>query len=622
VTFVAAAGSAEARPAEVPLPDASPISLGPYFERFIDRDASLSFDEIRSTVVDAKFERNRDDVPNLGYSSAALWLRFRLPSDASRRGELLLEIQFPSLDRIEFYAPRPDEKHGIGYQRMVVGDTLPWRAREVPERNYVFRLQSSGQQDFYLRVTNEGPVIVPAYLWRSEQLAAHNRVSQLGFGVFYGLVLALILYNLMLYVSVRDGAYLYYVCYGASFGMWLLNLDGFVFEYLGPAGGWWPNNGLAMFIALSLVFSAHFTRRFLETPRIAPWPDRMLQGVEGVAGALAVCAATGWLAYRSTARLNTALGLTMAILVVTVAFRAMLAGDRIARIFLLAWMALLAGLVVFPLRNVGVAPYNLFTAYSLHIGFALDLLLLSFALGYRINVVKREAEMAKAEARTIAERQEVMRQHTLLEERQRILADMHDGLGASLIGLLRYAQAGKPDARELERRVSEALQELRIAIDALEPAEGDLAGVLGKLRYRLEPLFTSAGVHLAWDVGELPAIEALEPTAVFAIQRILLEAVSNAIQHAAPGQIRITAHARGGQSISITVEDDGRGFDPAQPFTGRGLTNMHRRAEQIGASVKISSRPGSGSTVALLVPQQLAPKTLMANPAVAASSHA
>jgi signal transduction histidine kinase len=199
---------------------------------------------------------------------------------------------------------------------------------------------------------------------------------------------------------------------------------------------------------------------------------------------------------------------------------------------------------------------------------------------------------------------------------------MHDGLGASLIGLLRYAQAGKPDARELERRVSEALQELRIAIDALEPAEGDLAGVLGKLRYRLEPLFTSASVHLAWDVGELPQIEALEPTAVFAIQRILLEAVSNAIQHATPRQIRVAARAKDVQSISITVEDDGRGFDPAQSFTGRGLTNMRKRAEQIGASVKISSRPGSGSMVTLLVPQQLAPKTIMANPAVAASSHA
>jgi signal transduction histidine kinase len=215
-----------------------------------------------------------------------------------------------------------------------------------------------------------------------------------------------------------------------------------------------------------------------------------------------------------------------------------------------------------------------------------------------------------------------MREEALLADRQRILADMHDGLGASLIGLLRYAQAGAPQARELERRVAEALQELRIAVDALEPADGDLGVVLGKLRYRLEPLLASTGVQFLWDVGELPQVETLEPTAVFAIQRIVLEAVSNAIQHAAPRQIRITARAMGGQAISITVEDDGQGFDPGQALAGHGLANLHRRAGGIGASLKIESTAGRGSTVTLLVPRQLPAKAPVADPMVPAASAA
>jgi signal transduction histidine kinase len=220
------------------------------------------------------------------------------------------------------------------------------------------------------------------------------------------------------------------------------------------------------------------------------------------------------------------------------------------------------------------------------------------------------------------ERQKRLREEALATDRQRILADMHDGLGASLIGLLRYAQAGTPDARELERRVSEALQELRIAIDALEPAEGDLAGVLGKLRFRLEPLLASAGVRLVWDVGELPQVEALEPSNVFAIQRVLLEAVANAIRHAAPTEVRIAARATGEQTISITVEDDGSGFDPAQAYSGLGLANMRRRAEQIGASLMIKPRPGGGSLIDLLVPQRAAKQTAMSHPEVATSQHA
>jgi signal transduction histidine kinase len=221
-----------------------------------------------------------------------------------------------------------------------------------------------------------------------------------------------------------------------------------------------------------------------------------------------------------------------------------------------------------------------------------------------------------------AEREERLRQQALIRDRQRILADMHDGLGASLVGLLRYAQAGKVESRGLELRVKEALQELRIAIDALEPAEGDLGSVLGKLRYRLEPLIESAGVSLVWEVDELPPVEALEPSAVFAIQRILLEAVSNAMQHAGARQIRIAAHAGADSAIRVTVEDDGKGFRPAQASVGLGLASMRRRADALGASLDIASGASSGTVVALTVPRSLAKRAPTAYPEAEAALRA
>jgi signal transduction histidine kinase len=223
-----------------------------------------------------------------------------------------------------------------------------------------------------------------------------------------------------------------------------------------------------------------------------------------------------------------------------------------------------------------------------------------------VELQRRVDEKAREIEAYHAEREDQLRQQALLRDRQRILADMHDGLGASLVGLLRYAQAGAPDARALELRVREALQELRIAIDALEPAEGDLGSVLGKLRYRIEPLVESSGVRLGWHADELPAVEALDPSAVFSIQRILLEAVSNAIQHSGAQHIDIAARASGGDTICITVQDDGTGFDPRQPGSGLGLANMRRRAETIGADLDIASRPGGGTTLTLNVPRLLA----------------
>jgi signal transduction histidine kinase len=239
-----------------------------------------------------------------------------------------------------------------------------------------------------------------------------------------------------------------------------------------------------------------------------------------------------------------------------------------------------------------------------------------------VELRRRVDEKAREIEAFHAEREERMRLQALVRERQRILADMHDGLGASLVGLLRYAQAGKLDSRALELRVKEALQELRIAIDALEPAEGDLASVLGKLRYRLEPLLESAGMRLVWEVDELPPVEALEPSAVFAIQRILLEAISNTIQHARAREIRFAAHAHGDASILITVEDDGSGFDARRAGTGLGLASMRRRADGLAASLDIAPRPGGGTVVRLSVPRRLGQHGPTAYPEAATASRA
>ena len=217
------------------------------------------------------------------------------------------------------------------------------------------------------------------------------------------------------------------------------------------------------------------------------------------------------------------------------------------------------------------------------------------------RVAEKVGEIEAAHARI----EEANRVRTLAEERQRILADMHDGVGASLVGLLRYVQSGKTESRDLERRVEAALQEMRIAVDALEPAEGDLAAVLGKLRYRLEPLIDSTGARFVWEVAELPRVDALEPSAVFSIQRIVLEAIANVLNHASASEIRVSVRDKAAHGVEIRIADDGRGFDTNVATTGLGLRNMRARAERLGAGLEIRSNPGRGMTLSLLVPYSL-----------------
>jgi signal transduction histidine kinase len=154
---------------------------------------------------------------------------------------------------------------------------------------------------------------------------------------------------------------------------------------------------------------------------------------------------------------------------------------------------------------------------------------------------------------------------------------------------------------------------MRIAIDALQPREGDIAAVLGSLRYRLDDIIRSSGVSLVWEVEELPAVEALKPTAVFALQRIVLEAITNALKHSGAQLLRVTARARG-PDIEISIEDNGCGFEPSQRAAGLGLANMRARAQRIGARVRIHTSPGRGTDVRISIPSAAASN-------VSASSH-
>ena len=220
------------------------------------------------------------------------------------------------------------------------------------------------------------------------------------------------------------------------------------------------------------------------------------------------------------------------------------------------------------------------------------------------ELVQHVAEKAREIDAYYAREQESRRAAALAQERQRMLEDMHDGLGASLIGLLHHARSGNADAASLERDVQDALRELRVAVDALQPRDGDLGSVLGSLRYRLDKAIESAGIGLSWEVDELPKFEALEPWAVLSIQRIVLEAINNVVQHAGAKQLHFTAR-QSGDNVEVLIEDDGRGFDEANTLAGHGLNSMRTRVERLGGRITIASAQGAGTTVRLLLPLKL-----------------
>ncbi|WP_050478314.1 sensor histidine kinase [Herbaspirillum rhizosphaerae] len=211
----------------------------------------------------------------------------------------------------------------------------------------------------------------------------------------------------------------------------------------------------------------------------------------------------------------------------------------------------------------------------------------------------REAELEKSHRllREAAQRQ------TISEERQRLMQDMHDGLGSSLISAIRSVEHGGVSDARVSQILKDCLDDLKLTIDSMEPVEADLLLLLATLRFRLEPRFEGSNITLVWDVQELPTLSWLEPSSALHILRIVQESIANILRHTRADRIRVsTAHDRAG--VSVVIEDNGQGFDIAKALdsaAGRGLHNQQRRARAVDGTVAWDSDAG-GTRFTLWLP--------------------
>jgi signal transduction histidine kinase len=189
----------------------------------------------------------------------------------------------------------------------------------------------------------------------------------------------------------------------------------------------------------------------------------------------------------------------------------------------------------------------------------------------------------------------------IVAERERILQDMHDGMGAQLITALRLARRDDVERSEVAHYIEESFLDLRLIIDSLDLTENDLLPLLGNLRFRLSPRLHSLGIELIWDVEPLPRLDYLTPESALAILRIVQEALNNAIQHARASKIHISVKPEA-KGAAIEVADNGVGFHAGTSHLGaRGVEGMRQRARKLGARLDIDSGKG-GTRVRLWLP--------------------
>ncbi len=209
---------------------------------------------------------------------------------------------------------------------------------------------------------------------------------------------------------------------------------------------------------------------------------------------------------------------------------------------------------------------------------------------------------ADLSAQQLALRDEIER-NAVLEERQRFMRELHDGIGNQLLGLMIKMRSSGPAAAPLTDDVEAAIAELRLVTTTLDEPDGNLAQALSALAVRLESQAASAGVALTWDV-QLADGWTLPPKFILDILRIVQESVSNALKHS--GASAISMHALSTNELMLIIEDNGRGFDPTSARAGLGLRNIRARAAAWGGTAEFAPREDGGTRVTIAVPRSTA----------------
>ena len=368
--------------------------IGTHLSYLEDSLRKFTIYDIASGRYDHLFKRVESANANLGFSSSAYWLRLDVDNQSTRQENFFLEINYSLLDSIEIYFDDLDE-----WLVKKSGDYYPFSKREVKNRNFVFPLTipTWDTKTFYIKLSADGsPLRLPMTLWDTIKFSEYNHNTQFIFGIIYGIIILIILENIYIFLSIRDYTYLYYVFAMLSSFFLITILNGHAFEYLWPENVWMQNHILPVVMFSLCFWAAVFCRDFLEMKEYSTLLDKVLWGFAVFTVALMLPSI--FLPYTIISGVVIITGFFEGLTLFGASALAIYKGNTSARYFLAGFSCYAIGLLIFGFKNFGLLSLNFYTDYSIHFGAALQVTLLSFALGSKLKDFKRKNYQVQQEA--------------------------------------------------------------------------------------------------------------------------------------------------------------------------------------------------------------------------------
>lgn len=463
------------------------------------------------------------------YRAEPVWMRFDVEASGHHLPRFLLEIQSSMLDRVDFYQvdQRPGSDPQIRYHS-TAGDHFPRQTDARANRYLTFPvvLSNDTHTSLYVRIHSASTLVAPIRLWEQNALYAHELNLSLYYGAFFGIMTVMAIYNLVLWLFIRENAYLYYVCYVVAAMFFQATMSGFGPRYLWGASEWWRDHAMVVSVALCFIFAIAFVVRFLRLQEADPQAYRY--AVAGLACYVILIWIAPLLSEATLSFVAQPLGLLLCGLVVWLSIRQWRAGsNQVATFFMIGWTLLVLGTAVYTLMMAGFLPHNLVTRHVQEIGMLAEVILLSFALAARINEEKHARRMALETSLGLAQQVNTIYQEQLvaqenmnreLEDRvtartselQQALADLNEAnarleqlsLTDGLTGLnnRRYLDQHLPTWMEFARKQQVPLAALIIDVDHFKRINDTHGHLMGDQCLKAVAASLKATVHRPDDL--------------------------------------------------------------------------------------------------------------------------
>ncbi|MGD9730945.1 MAG: 7TM diverse intracellular signaling domain-containing protein, partial [Desulfamplus sp.] len=409
-----------------------------YLYYYIDETSKLDIEIISSDKFSSHFKPIGEKA-SFGYSRCSFWFRLTVKNPTAEPIKWFFEYPYAAVDHFIFYKPvsvvtdinsssdinifnpesTSNERDALTNRFTVIrsGDKYPFSERPVNFRTTVIPMnQTSGESTFYFNIVSDGAIVVPLVARSEQQMQTYMNADAVTNWMYYGVMIAAILYNFFIFVSIRELEYLYLILFIAGVSLLIMTQNGLSFQYLWSNNTWWANVCNPLFGTLSFLGLIPFTTLFLSTKKEFPRVHGLMTLLIYIGIVLLILIFI--VPYHiATQCMVIFVGISCAIILVIttiLSFR----GQRQARFYIIACSSMLIVTLLLVLNLFGFIESNLWAYAGVYqIAISLLVTILSFGLVDKINLIRQDKAIA------LEEKQNALDMVKASEKQYRLLAD-------------------------------------------------------------------------------------------------------------------------------------------------------------------------------------------------------